>query len=226
MLAAGGFFIQFFVQGAWGVIPVHLNELSPDDVRGTFPGFTYQLGNLISAGSAQIEAAFAATINTPAGGADYARVADHRTRAMMPLRYHERFPNNPRSVGAARRALVAFAERIGFAGTHLSDLECAIGEALADAAEHGFRDGTSFEVLVHWDGEGLSIEARDDGPGFTHDVNGAAQQPSTGSPRGFGMYLMHALVDGIEYSDRGRRVRLTKRLPPPVAGEDGRALSS
>jgi SHS family lactate transporter-like MFS transporter len=59
------------VQGAWGVIPAHLNELSPGDVRGTFPGFTYQLGNLISAGSAQIEAAYAATLKTPTGGADY-----------------------------------------------------------------------------------------------------------------------------------------------------------
>jgi SHS family lactate transporter-like MFS transporter len=71
LLAFGGFLIQFFVQGAWGVIPAHLNELSPGDVRGTFPGFTYQLGHLISAGSAQIEAAYAATLKTPAGGADY-----------------------------------------------------------------------------------------------------------------------------------------------------------
>jgi SHS family lactate transporter-like MFS transporter len=39
--------MQFMVQGAWGIVPVHLNELSPNDVRGTFPGFTYQLGNLV-----------------------------------------------------------------------------------------------------------------------------------------------------------------------------------
>ena len=45
-LAAGGFLIQFAVQGAWGVVPVHLNELSPGAVRGTFPGLAYQLGNL------------------------------------------------------------------------------------------------------------------------------------------------------------------------------------
>jgi MFS transporter, SHS family, lactate transporter len=48
MLAVGGFLIQFMVQGAWGVIPAHLNELSPPSVRGTFPGFAYQLGNLLS----------------------------------------------------------------------------------------------------------------------------------------------------------------------------------
>jgi SHS family lactate transporter-like MFS transporter len=46
------------------VIPAHLNELSPGDVRGTFPGFTYQLGNLFSAYAAQWEAAYA-TKNFP-----------------------------------------------------------------------------------------------------------------------------------------------------------------
>jgi len=55
-LAVGAFVMQFLVQGAWGVIPVHLNELSPPDVRGTFPGFTYQLGNLLAAANATIQA--------------------------------------------------------------------------------------------------------------------------------------------------------------------------
>jgi SHS family lactate transporter-like MFS transporter len=45
----GAFVMQFFVQGAWGVIPAHLNELSPDEIRGFYPGVTYQLGNLIAA---------------------------------------------------------------------------------------------------------------------------------------------------------------------------------
>ena len=48
MLALGGFLMQFLVQGAWGVIPAHLNELSPPAVRGTFPGLAYQLGNFLS----------------------------------------------------------------------------------------------------------------------------------------------------------------------------------
>jgi SHS family lactate transporter-like MFS transporter len=72
-LALGGFLMQFMVQGAWGIIPAHLTELAPAAVRGTFPGLTYQLGNMISAGAAQIEAAFAARFQLPAGGADYAR---------------------------------------------------------------------------------------------------------------------------------------------------------
>jgi SHS family lactate transporter-like MFS transporter len=59
LLALGGFLMQFMVQGAWGVIPAHLNELSPPAVRGTFPGFTYQLGNLLSSRNGVIQAQLA-----------------------------------------------------------------------------------------------------------------------------------------------------------------------
>ncbi|CAH0019756.1 unnamed protein product [Clonostachys rhizophaga] len=58
-LSASGFFMQFFVQGAWGVIPIHLNELSPQAFRSSFPGVTYQIGNMISSPSAQIVNAIA-----------------------------------------------------------------------------------------------------------------------------------------------------------------------
>ncbi|HEY4943684.1 MAG TPA: MFS transporter [Rhizomicrobium sp.] len=50
VLAVTAFMLQFAVQGAWGVVPAHLNELSPHDARATFPGFVYQLGNLFAAG--------------------------------------------------------------------------------------------------------------------------------------------------------------------------------
>jgi SHS family lactate transporter-like MFS transporter len=63
LLAIGAFLMQFFVQGAWGIVPVHLNELSPDEVRGTFPGFAYQLGNLLASGNATIQAGLAAHWN-------------------------------------------------------------------------------------------------------------------------------------------------------------------
>jgi len=48
-LAVGAFVMQAGVQGAWGIIPAHLNELSPDAVRGLMPGFAYQLGILVAA---------------------------------------------------------------------------------------------------------------------------------------------------------------------------------
>lgn len=59
MLAVGAFMMQVMVQGAWGVIPVHLNELSPADARGAFPGFAYQLGNLLASGNAVWQAQIA-----------------------------------------------------------------------------------------------------------------------------------------------------------------------
>ena len=69
-LSASGFMIQFFVQGAWGVIPIHLNELSPPAFRSSFVGITYQLGNMISSPSTQIVNAIAEShqIHTPPKG--------------------------------------------------------------------------------------------------------------------------------------------------------------
>jgi SHS family lactate transporter-like MFS transporter len=58
-LALGAFLMQVAVQGAWGIIPVHLNELSPDEIRGTFPGFAYQLGNLLASVNATLQAGIA-----------------------------------------------------------------------------------------------------------------------------------------------------------------------
>jgi SHS family lactate transporter-like MFS transporter len=51
----GVFLMQFFVQGAWGVIPAHINELSPGSLRGFFPGFAYQLGVLCAASIPYLE---------------------------------------------------------------------------------------------------------------------------------------------------------------------------
>jgi SHS family lactate transporter-like MFS transporter len=48
--------MQFFVQGAWGVIPAHITELAPDSVRGFLPGFAYQCGVLIAGSIAYVEA--------------------------------------------------------------------------------------------------------------------------------------------------------------------------
>jgi SHS family lactate transporter-like MFS transporter len=60
MLAVGGFAMQFMVQGAWGVIPVHLNEMSPPAVRAIFPGLAYQLGNVLSSRNSVLQAGAAA----------------------------------------------------------------------------------------------------------------------------------------------------------------------
>jgi len=59
LLMLGAFTMQFMVQGAWGVIPAHITELSPDAVRGFLPGFAYQLGVAIASFTPWIQARIA-----------------------------------------------------------------------------------------------------------------------------------------------------------------------
>ncbi|KAF8609835.1 MFS general substrate transporter [Ceratobasidium sp. AG-I] len=76
-LAAGAFCVQFGVQGAWGVVPIFLAEMSPPAFRATFPGVAYQLGNMVSSASAQIEATGGENMRTTVRGQDvpdYAKV--------------------------------------------------------------------------------------------------------------------------------------------------------
>jgi MFS transporter, SHS family, lactate transporter len=73
LLVIGGFAMQFMVQGAWGIVPVHLNELSPGAVRGTFPGVAYQLGNLFAANTAVVETRLADHFRDASGHPDYAK---------------------------------------------------------------------------------------------------------------------------------------------------------
>jgi sugar phosphate permease len=77
-LSATGFFLQFFIQGAWGVIPVHLAELSPPAFRSSFTGLTYQIGNMISSPSSQI-------INAVAESTFITSAAGHRVEAYGPV---------------------------------------------------------------------------------------------------------------------------------------------
>ena len=63
MIILGAFLINFCVQGAWSVMPAHLNELSPSAARGTFPGTVYQLGNLFASACINIQLAIADVFN-------------------------------------------------------------------------------------------------------------------------------------------------------------------
>jgi MFS transporter, SHS family, lactate transporter len=63
LLAAGAFLLQFMVQGAWGVIPAHISELSPSSIRGSMPGFAYQCGNLFASGIVALETGLATKWN-------------------------------------------------------------------------------------------------------------------------------------------------------------------
>jgi hypothetical protein len=83
LLVVGAFLLQLFVQGAWGVIPAHITELSPDAVRGLLPGFAYQCGILLAGTITTVEAALAERIRRT----DVVRVGDgHRRRALLRAR--------------------------------------------------------------------------------------------------------------------------------------------
>jgi len=76
-LAAGAFMVQVGVQGAWGVIPIYLNEISPPAFRALFSGLSYQLGNAASSASSQIEATAGESWRTISRGKDvpdYAKI--------------------------------------------------------------------------------------------------------------------------------------------------------
>ncbi len=63
LIGLGAFLMQFMVQGAWGVIPAHLNELSPGAIRATFPGVVYQLGNFLASYNATLQTAIGSRNN-------------------------------------------------------------------------------------------------------------------------------------------------------------------
>jgi SHS family lactate transporter-like MFS transporter len=65
VIGFGAFLMQICVQGAWGVIPAHLNELSPPSIRATFPGVVYQLGNLLASYNATLQSAIGARTDPP-----------------------------------------------------------------------------------------------------------------------------------------------------------------
>ncbi|RPA76477.1 MFS general substrate transporter [Ascobolus immersus RN42] len=64
LLALGAFWMQFMVQGAWGVVPIHLQELSPEGLRASFPGVVYQLGNMVASACPQIASSIAESWTT------------------------------------------------------------------------------------------------------------------------------------------------------------------
>jgi serine/threonine-protein kinase RsbW len=109
---------------------------------------------------------------------------------------------------------VRFAADCGFDGQALHDIECAVGEALANATEHGHREGAAgFEVVVRLSDGALIVEIQDSGAGFDRPEAHQAARPLSSAPRGFGIFLMRELMDEITYSEGGTRVRMIKRLP-------------
>lgn len=115
------------------------------------------------------------------------------------------------SVAIARRAVSDFARVCGFDRGSLGDIEAAVGEALANAVEHGHCELGWFRVICEFEADTLTTEVKDLGAGFDFE------QPITAEPaelprRGFGRTIMRACMDDVHYDDGGTRVRLIKRV--------------
>lgn len=131
--------------------------------------------------------------------------------------FRARFPNTRRAAAIARRSVVAHIAGYGYADGDLADIETAVGEALANAAEHGHRAESGIEVSVRAERGRIIIEIQDEGGGFGSPP--VPHAPPSDAPRGFGIYLMRHLMDEVDF-DAGC-VRLTKRLPA-VRRQDAR----
>ena len=125
--------------------------------------------------------------------------------------FRARFPNTRRAAAFARRSLIAHVASYGYVETDLADIETAVGEALANAAEHGHRAESAFEVRVFVERERLVIEVQDQGGGFPLAADSSCPTPD--ALRGFGIFLMRHLMDEVEFDAPGTCVRLIKRLP-------------
>ncbi len=140
--------------------------------------------------------------------------------------FHARYPSAYQSVGKARRAITAFAQQ-WFDPQALSDIESAVGEALANSAEHGSPNGTTIEIDCRYERDVLTIEIKDSGSGFDRWDSAECARPVASAGRGFGTYIMRRCMDEIEYSDRGTRIRLVKKgaAPRAFAGDSGERSS-
>jgi serine/threonine-protein kinase RsbW len=120
----------------------------------------------------------------------------------------------PRGLGAvrhARRAVIDFAAQCGFDDGILDDVESAVGEALANAAEHGDAAG-GLDVSATFENSQLVIVVKDHGRGFDCGAALHGPPPDADGNRGFGIFLMRTLMDEVAYSDRGSCIQLVKKL--------------
>jgi anti-sigma regulatory factor (Ser/Thr protein kinase) len=128
---------------------------------------------------------------------------------MVELRVQYR--GTPRSVREAREAVVDYARLCGFGSRATIDIALGVGEALANAVEHGNKDLGFIGVTCRFEAGELTIEIRDEGRGFDVARIGKRHRDPD-AVRGFGISIMRSVMDSVEYEGRGTCVRLRKRL--------------
>jgi anti-sigma regulatory factor (Ser/Thr protein kinase) len=123
--------------------------------------------------------------------------------------FSRRFPCSAAGAREARALVAGFAAN-WLSGDDLIGFELGAGEALANCVEHG--GGPVLSVDCWLDGNRLIAEIRHQGRGFNPPER--VNPPPQGAPRGYGLFIMHEVVDGVEFMDGGTGLRLFKNLPP------------
>jgi serine/threonine-protein kinase RsbW len=124
--------------------------------------------------------------------------------------YRAAFTGESRNVPLARNAIASFARICGFSKDEVADIRLAAGEALSNAVEHGRNERQpGFSVRCSFDDGELMIEIRDNGEGF--ELQPTTEIPIEQRERGFGIFLMCRLMDGVRFDNNGSCVRLVRR---------------
>lgn len=132
------------------------------------------------------------------------------------LRSEKSWPARPEHVRDARREAVELARRAGIEDGVLRGVALAVSEAVSNAVRHGYRDGSPGEVtlVAEADDHRLDVLVRDSGCGMSPHVAGRGA--------GLGLPLIAEVADAVEVRPNARgdgtEVRMTFRLPTPVAG--------
>lgn len=125
--------------------------------------------------------------------------------------YRAAFTGDRKNVPLARNAIASFARICGFSVDEVYDIRLAAGEALSNAVEHGHTARSNgFSVRCAFAQDELTIEIRDNGDGFTAEGK-RNDTPVEQRSRGFGIFLMRRLMDGVHFDKNGTCVRLTRR---------------
>ena len=131
---------------------------------------------------------------------------------MIPPGFHMRFPCSRKYAFRARRSFTTYLSSTRIAPEVRNDLEAAVGEAIANAIEHGYPKARWFQIRCQIYVNEIVIEVEDDGPGFQLEP----VQPPPGHARGFGFGIMRSFVDELHVLKNGRLVRFRKRLAVPA----------
>lgn len=142
----------------------------------------------------------------------------------LPVSEELRLPALPHHAGQARMFIRQHALRLGFAAGPSSEIEVAVGEAVANAIEHGCKarstsqETGTCEVVVAalWDGEVFVVSVTDDGPGFAPQAAPRTEASDAEAERGRGLLMMELLMDEVQFfhAPGGMTVRMSRRLHP------------